>query len=143
MDSAADHSWVEAARAKLAQTSSARECLEQAFSIVTSRYKGDRLHTVTNIYELVYPLRRLWRLNGHLLCTNLNRVLRDLLIQTQWYEVSDVRYRWTAIWLFSPHQYVQVYIDDDWVDVDVWGYAYGVPLGEYSSGFRNSVRKVR
>jgi len=68
-------------------------------------------------------------------CTNINRILKSLLIGSGLFREEDIRIKWTLIWYVSPHQHVQVRIGDRWINVDIWAHAYGIEFGDYTHGF--------
>ena len=125
---------------QLQQAGSKRECLQMAYDAVTSRYHGCRNKTYPRIYELIpKSISTLWARTGFIHCTNFTWLLRILLLKSGHFSDADVRTRWTLYWYISPHQYVQVRIDDEWINVDAWAHRYGIPLGDYARGFRTGV----
>ncbi len=122
----------------LRQTQSRTECLRLAYDLLTERYHGDRLKTYTHFYEF-FPrsLAEVWSRRGFLHCTNINWILRTLLIASGHFLAADLRTRWTLIWWFSPHQYLRVRLEDGtWMAIDVWAQRYGVGFGDYAHGFQ-------
>lgn len=111
-------------------------CLKKAHEILTSKYRGDRIKTYTKLFNVFkQDIALLWNKKGFLYCTNLNYILRTLLIKSGFYSDDEIRLRWTQIWYFTPHQYLQVKVNDNWIDVDIWAYAYGIQLGDHAHGF--------
>ncbi|MEI6597138.1 MAG: hypothetical protein WCL13_02910, partial [bacterium] len=66
---------------------------------------------------------------------NINYVMKTLLIKSDFFKDGDIRLKWTKIWYFSPHQYLQVNIDNKWINIDIWAYAYGIKFGDNAHGF--------
>ena len=112
------------------------ECLKKAYDIVTKRYRGYRWATLTHFNNLfIHDPEKLWN-KKTLICTNLNHLLKVILIHTKFFTKNDIRTKWTLIWLFSLHQYLRVKINGNkFINVDPWGKAYGVKFGDYSNGF--------
>lgn len=122
---------------KLRRTSTKEECLQKAYDVLTAKYHGNRLKTYTRLWEL-FPqsLGTIWKRKGFLHCTNFNRLLRFLLLQSGHFSDEHIRTCWTLIWYLSPHQYLQVNVGSHrWIAVDVWAHAYGLRLGDYAHGF--------
>ncbi len=112
------------------------ECLRQAYDILTKKYEGNRLKTITRFFEL-FPrsMDEVWKKTGFQHCTNLNWLLRTLLVKSGHFEDADIETRWTLLWCVSPHQFVQVRMKDGQrVFVDVWAAAYGIPFGDRAHG---------
>ncbi len=78
----------------------------------------------------------LWNESGFMHCTNINYVLRTLLIKSGHFADDDIQIKWTIVWYISPHQYLRIKTGDKYVNVDVWGYVYGIKYGEYAYGFK-------
>lgn len=73
---------------------------------------------------------------GFLHCTKLNYLIRILLIKGGLFKEEDIELRWTSTWLIFPHQYLKVKINKNkFINVDLWGKAYGIPFGSYARGF--------
>lgn len=119
------------------QTSSQRECLKKAYALLTQKYYGNRLQTVTHFAEL-FPrsLEEVWSRSGFLHCTNMNWLLRVLLVKSGHFSEEDVVTRWTLLWYVSPHQFLHITMHDGQkLYIDAWAKAYGIPFGEYAHGF--------
>jgi hypothetical protein len=112
------------------------ECLLYIYNLLTKKYKGNRLKTFTKIFEIKEKnIELLWQKNGFLHCTNINYIIRSLLINSALFTESDIKIKWTLIWFFSPHQYLQINTDDKWVNIDIWSHNFGINFGDYSHGF--------
>lgn len=112
------------------------ECLKKAYEILISKYRGYRVKTYIKLFDVFkHDIATLWDKNGFLHCTNLNYLLRALLIRSDFFTEDEIHLRWTHIWYISPHQFVQVKIDNKLVNVDIWAYAYGIKFGDNAHGF--------
>ncbi len=121
---------------ELRSAPSREACVRRAYDLLVSRYHGDSLKTITRLWQLYpSPINTLWCRLGFLHCTNANRLLRFLLLESGHCLQADIRYRWTVVSVCSPHQYLEVKIEDAWIAIDVWGHVYGVPFGQYAKGF--------
>lgn len=121
----------------LKKSTGKEECLRRAYAMLTNKYEGHRTETYLRLWEGVTanPFT-LWRRSGFLHCTNMNYLLRLLLVRSGFFSEQDIELKWTALYYCSPHQYVRVKIgSDNWVNVDVWGKAFGVEFGDYAKGF--------
>ncbi|MDH4330582.1 MAG: hypothetical protein OEV93_03465 [Candidatus Moranbacteria bacterium] len=123
---------------ELNKSTSKKECLKKAYDAMISRYRGHRWATITHLSNLFdYDPESLWN-KKILICTNINHLMKILLINSKFFEEKDVEKKWTLIWFFSPHQYLRVHLENPGhINVDVWGKAYGVKFGEYSHGFKH------
>lgn len=110
-----------------------QQCLERAYQILAGKYHGDLLKTYTRFW-LIFErdLDKLWNRSGFMHCANVNYLLRTLLVKSGFFVEADIRLRWTLVWYFSPHQYLQAKIGDKWINVDIWGGHYGIKLGDYA-----------
>ena len=106
--------------------------------MLTTKYRGYRLKTLTRIWELYESnVNRLWARNGFLHCSTLNYLMKILLVESDKFELEDIRFRWTQTNYLSPHQYMEVRVGDTrWIEVDLWGKAYGVKFGKHAHGFK-------
>ena len=112
------------------------ECLKKVYEILIAKYQGCRIKTYTKLFDAFKrDIATLWSKNGFLHCTHINYVMKVLLIKSDFFKKEDIRLKWTQIWYISPHQYLQVKIDDKWINVDVWAYAYGIKFGDNAHGF--------
>jgi len=124
--------------ARLARCKSQAEVLHEAYNLLTRKYRGYRLKTITHLFALFdVDVHHLWAKRGFLHCTHLNYLLKILLVCSGKFAENDVQLKWTQIYFHSPHQYVRVRLGGKWVCVDVWGNAYGIPFGSYAHGFHS------
>ena len=123
--------------AKLKKSKDKEDCLRKAYEILAKKYYGNRLKTYIRFFELFNTnIEKAWNKDGFLHCTMLNRLLRILLVKSGFFRDSDIKTRWTSVWYFSPHQYLEVMLaDDELVKIDVWANAYGIGFGDYAHGF--------
>ena len=97
---------------EVASANGQEEALRQAYDIITGRYPGNRVKTYLLFWRLWEKgVEKLWRRNGFLHCNKMNFLLRELLVKSGQFKPSEVEIKWTLIWWFSPHQYLQVYYD--------------------------------
>lgn len=90
-----------------------------------------RLHHLT-----IKDVNKLWRKNGFMHCTNVNYVMKFLLVKSGFFEESDIIQQWTQVWYISPHQYLKIRIkDNQFVNIDIWGKVYGINFGDFAKGF--------
>lgn len=105
----------------LRNTNDRESYLKMTYDILTHKYHGERIRTVTHIFALlVQDTEKLWRKSGFLHCTHLNILLKTLLIESGLFAEKDVRFQWTHIWYIFPHQYTEVRINNTWIAIDVW-----------------------
>ncbi len=110
-----------------------KECLEKVYALLTAKYHGERLKTYTKLFQLFRKdIFWLWSRNGYLHCTNINYVAKILLVDSGFFQNSDIRLKWTFVWHISPHQYLQVKVGNQWINIDVWANAFGIKFGNYA-----------
>ena len=120
------------------------EYLRRAYDIISSRFEGGRIKTISRLFDLwATGVEDLWNRSGFMHCTNQNYLLTVLLIKSGLFTADDIRIRWTTIWLFSPHQYLEITVGENkTVEVDCWARHYGVPFGSYATGFNTSTHRA-
>ena len=115
---------------------SKEECLKKAYEILATKYRGYRIITYLKLFDVFKrDVNTLWRKNGFLHCTNINYLLRTILIRSNFFTEDEICLRWTQIWYISPHQYLQIKVDDRWIDIDIWAHVYGIEFGDHAQGF--------
>jgi hypothetical protein len=123
--------------ALLRRTKTKQECLETCYALLTKKYHGDRVKTITRLYEVFRSdLKHIWARNGFLHCTTLNYVMAACLIESGHFSAEDITYHWTQVNYLSPHQYLKVRTNKGtFIEIDIWGKAYGVQYGDHAHGF--------
>jgi len=117
---------------KLKKTKSKEQCLKQAYESVSKKYRGRKWLTFTKFWDLFRcSVKSIWGRKGFLHCTNLNYILRVLLIKSGKFKESDIKPKITFVGI-SIHQYLRVKINNKYVDVDPWGEAYGIKFGKHA-----------
>jgi len=121
---------------KLKKSKSKEECLKKAYEILSKKYRGYKWRTYTRIHELfIGDVNKLWQKKGFMHCTNINYLLRIMLIKSGFFEDNDIRPKWTFV-NFTPHQYLRIRLSKNkFVNVDIWGKPYGIKLGNHAQGF--------
>ena len=122
----------------LKRSKSKKECLRKAYDILTKKYRGYRGKTYYRAPELfVTDTSTLWKRSGFLHCTQMNYLMRILLVKSGWFADEEILPQFTFVMFFSPHQYLRIQLSEqENVAVDLWGKAYNVPFGDYARGFR-------
>ncbi|QSH39138.1 hypothetical protein JXR01_02410 [Candidatus Kaiserbacteria bacterium] len=122
---------------ELQNSSSQKECLARAYELMTTKYHGNRIKTYALLARVfTRNIFKLWERGGFVHCTNANYVLRILLVKSGFFKNEDIQSKWTLVWYISPHQYLEVTMQNgECINVDVWSAAYGLKLGEYVGGF--------
>ncbi len=120
----------------LKQSSNQEECLQKAYEIMTSRYRGYKLRTYTRFFNIfTFNVDKLWNDKGFIHCHNANYLLRILLVKSGFFENKDLKNKWTLTWYLAIHQYLKIKMSKgENVNVDVWGVAYGIKFGDYAHG---------
>lgn len=75
----------------LKKSSGKEACLKKAYEILNEKYRGYRVKTYTRLFDLfTTDIKKLWNTNGFLHCTNINYVMRILLIKSGHFEEDDI-----------------------------------------------------
>ena len=120
----------------LKKSKNREECLKKAYDLVSSKYRGGKLMTYLKFWGLFSnDIEKLWKKSGFMHCTNINRVLKHLLVESRFFKDSEVKKKWTLVYYISPHQYLQADVNGKKINVDAWGKHYGIKFGEYAHGF--------
>lgn len=121
---------------QLKQSLNKEDCLRKTYDILIKKYHGCHFKTYLKLYEVFSSdIYKLWKKKGFMHCTNINYVMRILLIASGFFKEEDIRLKWTLIWYVSPHQYLQIKINGKWLNIDVWAYAHGIKFGDNAHGF--------
>lgn len=120
---------------ELRESKNKEGCLKKAYDILIKKYTGCRIYE--RFFDLfITNIGRLWNKNGGLHCTNLNYLLRVLLVNSGFFKDDDIKPKFTAIRYVSLHQYLKMRLDKDkFVNVDPWGASHGIKFGDYAHGF--------
>ncbi len=118
---------------KLKKSKNKKDCLKKAYAFIPKKFVG--CHFYVRFFDIFTAnIDKLWsRKNSH--CTNLNYLLRVLLIKSGFFKESDIGFKWTLVWYISVHQYLKVKLSDKTIYVDPWGSTHGIKLGDYAHGF--------
>lgn len=122
---------------KLKQSKDKQECLMNAYKELSRKYRGYRLKVVYRFFELfMSDLNRIWKKDGFLHCVTFNYLLMIVLVKSGFFNLKDISLKWSRYCYLTPHQYLQIRLDNDQaINIDLWGKAYGVDYGRYVQGF--------
>lgn len=120
----------------LKKTKTKERCLQDAYNFVISNFKASRIKTYLLLHRLlITDVYKNWNSRDYLHCTNLNGILAFLLIESGHFKEQEILKKWTLLYYLSPHQYLIVNTGNKNINVDIFGYFYGVPFGDYAHGF--------
>ena len=121
---------------KVKAASSQEEALRVAYQLVSEKFWGKRFATYFLFWKFFeWDVNRLWKRRGFMHCTQQNLLMKTLLVESGWFGKDEVSYGYSLVWHVSPHQYLKVKLNGEWLAVDTWNKRYGARLGEYASGF--------
>jgi hypothetical protein len=123
--------------AQLKKTKNKKACLRKAYDVLTAKYRGNKMNTITHFFDLfITDLHELWKRSGFMHCTTFNNLLRILLVKSGKFKDEDIRVHWTLVYFVSLHQYAEVKISEKKsINIDMWGKVYGIKFGDYAHGF--------
>jgi hypothetical protein len=104
------------------------EFLENAYELLGNKYKTGRLSTFLKFWYLFKGVDEIWNITGFVPCTQSNFILRIFLVQSGFFKDGDIALR-RVFFNFSIHQYLQIKLEDHWIDVDVGEKQRGMSLG--------------
>ncbi|MFH1509230.1 MAG: hypothetical protein ABIE68_03635 [bacterium] len=121
----------------LRQCESKEECLRRAYNILTEKYYGRRVLTYIKLLNaLEKDYHKLWSKEGFMHCNKINYLLKILLLESKHFLEKDIVTKWTLIFYFSPHQYLQIKVaENKFINIDIWGKAKGIEFGDHAHGF--------
>ncbi len=119
------------------KTSNKKEFIKKSFDYLTSKYKTDRVHFITKLFDLYKTdLNSLWGIKGFIYCTQMNYLLRVMLVKSKLFQDSDIELMPSNTWHIIPHQYLRIKLNDkDCLNVDPWAFNLGIGYGDFAHGF--------
>lgn len=120
---------------KLKKSKNKEDCLKDAYKIITKKYWGcNTFHNFSDLF--ITDIKKLWKKKSPLHCTNLNYLLRVLLIKSEIFSKDDIEQKLTYVYYFWPHQYLRIKINNKkYINVDLWGKSHGIKFGNYAHRF--------
>ncbi len=109
---------------------SAEEFLGLAYDYLGGRFRSERFNTFLKFGYLFKTVEQAWRMSGYLPCTVSNRLLKIFLVKSGRFKEADIRRRHVFA-NFIIHQYLQVKVGGEWLDVDVGEKQRGMPIGRH------------
>lgn len=92
--------------------------LKNAFDFVLGRWYAVRYKAVTELLKLFRTdLVKIWREPGYAHCTTQNFILYNLLVHSRYFKPEDIKAK-NVFLNFVPHQYLEVKVGDNWVEID-------------------------
>jgi len=106
--------------------------LEKSYNYLSDKYYGSKTELFTRwqrAFDDIFVHK-----TGFIPCNVFNELLRTMLIKSGRFEDKDIKKRVTILNFFI-HQYLQVKVNNKWVDVDLEYKKMGVPFGKHASIF--------
>lgn len=123
-----------------AKASSPNEFLFLTYNFLGQKYSYQswpffrRFKVFTNFSTLFISLDDLYLRSGFMHCSQLNFLLRLFLVKSGFFKEEDIRLQHVFVNFFI-HQYAQVRIDNEWLDVDIFEYSSGLKIGQHLKTF--------
>lgn len=115
-------------------SSSPKEFLELSYKYIGEKNWSERLNTFFKFGLLFKDLDSIWKVNGYVPCTQSSFLMRIFLLKSGFFKPKEIRRRYVFV-NFIVHQYLEVYIEDKWVPVDVGEKKAGIPIGKHLKYF--------
>lgn len=111
--------------------------LKTAYKELSKEYWGGNINTISRFLDFFhYRIKELVKKKGFLHCTNLDYLLRFILIKSGKFAEEDIflSIQWIGGWF--PHQYLTVKVSKNkTINVDLWGKRYGIKFGYHIEKF--------
>lgn len=104
--------------------------LRLAHEFLGNKYHTERLNTIFKFYYVFLDIDKVWEKSGFIHCTQSANMMRVFLVKSGLFRDKDIKIKHTFA-SFTIHQYLQVKIDDKWIDVDVGEKNAEIPLGKH------------
>ncbi len=112
------------------QSKSQEEFLKLSYDYLGSKFITGRFNTILKFNYLFKSIEQSWGIEGFMPCTISNYILKIFLIKSGWFKEKDIKRRHVFL-NFILHQYLQVKVNDKWLDVDVGEKQRDMPIGKY------------
>jgi hypothetical protein len=116
------------------RASSRHDFVVKAYRLITGRYFGSRMKMITCVDYLFRNLNWVWVHPGFMPCPQQNFVLRLFLVKSGLFKEEEIKVRHN-FFDFDLHQYLSVYVDGSWINLDPWSKFLGKQLGEHAVWF--------
>lgn len=118
------------------QEVSLTKAVQIAFDYVVSNWGGSRLLLVLKFNRLFDTnLEKMVSRKGYLHCTQMNYLLRYILVRSGKVKDGHIKQKLTNSWSLSPHQYLEIKVKDEILILDPWNYQFGINFGSHGEWF--------
>ncbi len=108
-----------------------KEFFLKSYDFLAKRYQGAKGKTYPCFHMLYYGVEKVWSQKGFQHCTQQNFMLRVFLVKSGFFKDEEIRLRHT-VYIINIHQYMQVFLDGKWVDIDLWANFLGIKIAEHA-----------
>lgn len=116
------------------ESADAGEFLEKAWGFIGDQYHSERLNTVFKFGYLFKSPEEIWNMRGYIPCTQSSFLFRIFLVKSGFFREQDIIARHNFV-NFCIHQYLRIWINDRWLDIDVGEKKRGMKLGQHLKWF--------
>jgi hypothetical protein len=116
--------------------SNKEEALKEAYNIIANRFSSSRFKIFIKLKRgFVKNPDKMWE-KKFLYCFQVNYLLRMFLVKSKWFKDEDIKLKFSFVYYIIPHQYLKIKVaDNQYMNIDPWGYDYGIKFGDYLYGF--------
>ncbi len=113
--------------------------IKTAYEEITKKYKSGNVKSLNRMLSIFnYNIDYLANKANYINCTNMNYILRIILIKSGKLKDKDIKLRIKWVNLYFPHQYLEIKINKKkHIYLDPWAKRYGIKYGNYLKSFKH------
>jgi len=114
----------------------ALQAMQAGMELLSRKYESKRFQLLLQFWKIwEKDPNKLWARTGIMHCTQLNYLLRVLLVKGNKIQDTHIELGYSLVWYVSPHQFLIVKYKGNDIALDPWNYDLGAYLNTFASGF--------
>ncbi|MFH1592694.1 MAG: hypothetical protein ABIB47_04995 [Candidatus Woesearchaeota archaeon] len=119
---------------KLRKIKAKKKVILESLNFIKKNFESNSLLLFLKLHRHYYKdLSSILKKRGFFPCHILAFILRVLLIESGRFKEEDIKVHYT-FYSGIIHEYLKVFVKNNWVNVDPWAYNQGVPFGKFGMG---------
>jgi len=119
---------------KLKKITDKKKCILAALKYIKRNFKSTYFLLFIQLHKHYYSnLSNIIKKKGFWPCHIQLFILKVLIIKSGKFKDKDIQTHY-SIYNGVIHEYLKIKLNNNWIDVDPWGYNRGIPLGYHSMG---------